>query len=353
MIPTKLLLSLCAILSVIPCMAQSQLRALTNMMRNGDQLYRQEIEYFNPGEAGPNQVWDLSSIEQMEERELLTFHCDTDSTSYQYYEPSIIHKYSFRHDSLLYLGYESGLQKLEYVQPLFHYHYPYSYGEKYTQVFQGLGEYCRKYKLESNGIMEAEADATGSIVLNSGDTLKHVMRVHRIYSSAISQHLPDEDIDSLNLKQRIEEHYLWYALGYRYPVLESVSLTIFNNLTPVACLQRAYSTLNTDQRLLEDEANEQILDSLATSNQIIKEPRIEYEVVVEGGVIKVLYTALQDIHIQGIISDRMGMVYQRETASSSQGEYATLQFNTNLKRGVYILYLNVNGEIFTEKLEIK
>lgn len=333
-------------------LAQTPLLPESNMMRSGDQIYRQEVEFFDPGEAGQNIVWDLSGVEILEEKESLTFWCDSDSIRYQAFEPFKILKYEFREDSLLHTGYETSLQQIGYNQPLMLCRYPYTYGDRHVQTFRGNGEYCKRYLLESNGTFESEADATGSIILSTGDTLQHVLRIHTINTSAISQRLPGQTIDTLNLKQRIEEKYIWYALGYRYPVFESTSVTILNNLNPVTCQQKAYSTLFDDQELEDDEINENIRDFLATCSPSETEPCIQYEISVEGGTIQIAYTALQDIHIQGIVCDRMGLVYQRQSASNLQGESAVLTFNSNLRRGIYIIYLNVNGDIHTETIEL-
>lgn len=334
-------------------LAQTPLLPESNMMRSGDQIYRQEVEFFDPGEAGQNIVWDLSGVEILEEKESLTFWCDSDSIRYQTFEPFKILKYEFREDSLLHTGYETSLQQIDYNQPLMLCRYPYTYGDRHVQTFRGNGEYCKRYLLESNGTFESEADATGSIILSTGDTLQHVLRIHTINTSAISQRLAGQTIDTLNLKQRIEEKYIWYALGYRYPVFESTSVTILNNLNPVTCQQKAYSTLFDDQELEDDEINENIRDSLASCGQQEKEPCIRYDVIVEDSAIKIAYTALQDVHIQGILCDRMGLVYQRATDSCEAGENSIIQIPyRGLKYGVYILYINVNGDIFTEKINL-
>ncbi len=334
-------------------LAQTPLLPESNMMRSGDQIYRHEVEYFDPGEAGQNIVWDFSDVEMIDEKEPLKFYCDTDSIHYQVLEPYRVVKYIFLKDSLFQTGQETSLQQIDYEQPLLMCRYPYSYGDRHIQGFRANGEYCKKYVLESNGTFESEADATGSIILSTGDTLQHVLRIHTINTSAISQRLPGQTIDTLNLKQRIEEKYIWYALGYRYPVFESTSVTILNNLNPVTCHQKAYSTLFDDQELEDDEINENIRDSLASCGQQEKEPCIRYDVIVEDGAIKIAYTALQDVHIQGILCDRMGLVYQRATDSCEAGESSIIQIPyRGLKYGVYILYINVNGDIFTEKINL-
>ena len=203
--------------------------------------------------------------------------------------------------------------------------------------------------------MESEADATGTIYFNDTDTLFNVIRVHQISSAGIRQHLPEVSVpDETNIKQRIEERYYWYARGYRYPVFETSSITIYNDMEPVSCQQTAFCTLPSDQFLPEDSINQQILlnDSLERINAELP-PVIHYTVTMDGNYVTVNYSVDADATINAIVCDRMGVVYRRASESGNAGASGILHIDTvGLKAGIYILYLNVNGQVFNEKIEL-
>ena len=336
-----------------PC-AQSVLTAPSNMPREGDSICRRQVSYFDPGESGVHVIWDLRDIHFEELSQRLWFCRDSDSTSFYEMSPRLVRKYQCRNDSLLLSGYETALQSMYYEIPLTIYAFPVVYGDHFTQPFYGQGTYCKKQILEQHGTIEVEADASGTIYLNDADTLYNVLRLHYITTSSISQHHSGDSVsaENENRKQRIEEHYLWFAHGYRYPVFETSTITIYHDLTPVSCQQTAYCTMPSDQLLLEDSINREILinDSLDRANAV---PIIHYRVSVSGNTISIAYTLDADATINAIVCDHMGMAYRRTTTTDSSGATGILRLDGNgLKSGIYVLYLNVNGQIYNEKVEL-
>ena len=352
----KTVIILCMFLSgVSGLLAQNVLTGTCNMPLAGDSICRQEVVYVSPGGIGEGQVWDFSDLVYMEKAQDIHFCCDSDSIMLYACEPERVLKYQMNQDSLLLTGYETVLQTMTYQPSLTQLSFPCSFGDHVSQSFQGNGNYCMKYILESNGISETEADATGIICLSEEDTLRNVMRIHQIMSSAIRQYLPgDTLIDSLNIKQRIEEHYLWYARGYRYPIFETTSITVFNNMNPVSCQQRAYCTLPSAQQHLNDSVNSRILEADSLEQAYSQQPPIiHYTVSKEGSTLNIHYTLDADATISLLICDKMGLVYRRESATDSSGCSGTFQVDCNgLKPDIYILYMNVNGKIYSETIEI-
>lgn len=335
--------------------AQNRLESETNMIRSGDSIVCRQIEYFSPGNTGEGQEWDFRGLEALDNHENLWFVADSDSVTIYGLTPVCRRKYLCQNDSLLTLGYETRLQTLTYEEPLALLTFPCTYGESAEQQFHGRGSYCKKYVIESQGTMESDVDATGVIYYNQDDTLYNVLRIHRVYYSSISQRLPNDSIaDNQNVKQRIEEHYLWYARGYRYPVFETISTTIFVDLSPVSCQQVAYCTLPSDQLLLNDSLNRDIQQSDSLIQIPLEESSpIHYQVFVNGDNVEVSYTLESDARIQASVCDRRGMVYKRGSTSGHAGESGLLNIScSGLRHGVYILYLNVNGQIFCEKINL-
>ena len=335
--------------------SQAYLTSSANMPRVGDNICRRQIQYFSPGNTGEEQVWDFRDLELMDESHTLTFFCDSDSLTLYASSPWIMQKFRISGDTLQALGYETSLKFLTYNPSINLLVYPCAFGDRICQPYKGEGSYCEKYELEATGTMESEADATGTIYFNDTDTLFNVIRVHQISSAGIRQHLPEDSVpDETNIKQRIEERYYWHARGYRYPVFETNSITIYNDMEPVSCQQTAFCTLPSDQFLPEDSINQQILlnDSLERINAELL-PVIHYTVTMDGNYVTVNYSLDADATINAILCDRMGLVYRRESAYGLAESQGAIRINTNgLKSGIYILYLNVNGQVFNEKIDL-
>lgn len=323
-----------------------------NHMRDGDTIIHREVLFFDAGESGENVTWDFREIKTGNNVRKLWFKQDTVPAHIYGLTLKAKQDYIFKNDSLSLAGYETALTSMKYDKPLTICTYPFAYGAHLLQPYHGTGTYCRKYLLDHQGTMEVDADAYGTIYTD-GDTLHHVLRLHYIFSSAIRQYSEGDTLrEKEDVKQRIEEQYLWYARGYRYPVLGTTSVTIYHNLQPVSCQQTAYSTLPSDQELLDDEVNRQIQisDSIAQAHQA---PIIHYQITTEGNAVIVSYTLDADANISAIVCDRMGVVYRRATTTDSSGATGILRLDGNgLKSGIYVLYLNVNGQIYNEKVEL-
>ena len=334
--------------------SQAYLTSSANMPRVGDNICRRQIQYFSPGNTGEEQVWDFRDLELMDESHKLTFFCDSDSLVLYASSPWMMQKFRISGDTLQALGYETSLKFMTYNPSINLLVYPCAFGDHICQPYIGEGSYCEKYVLEATGTMESEIDATGTIYIED-DTLYNVIRVHQIFSEGIRQHLPEDSVpDETNIKQRIEERYYWYARGYRYPVFETNSITIYNDLEPVSCQQTAFCTLPSDQSLTEDSVNQQILMNDSLKNCNIERPTIiHYTISIDGNYVTVNYSLDADATINAIICDRMGVVYRRASASGNAGTSGILHIDTSgLRSGIYILYLNVNGQIFNEKIEL-
>ena len=335
--------------------SQTKMTASSNMPRYGDTVCKRHIEYFAPGAEGQGMTWDFRDIKSHDKKHDQQFYRDSDSTMLYGLESDIVQKYVFHNDSLQTTGYENRLQTMNYQHPITLLSFPCSYGDHSRQEYHGLGAYCQKYVLETSGTMESDIDALGTILLNDEDTLHQVLRLHQVYSADIAQYLPEDTLPTMeNNKRRVEDRYQWYARGYRYPVFETVCVTIYNDGVPVTCQKRAYCTLPSDQILLEDSINKRILYEDSLEHLRAEEPPIiRYLVSVEPTDITIHYSLDSDASINVIVCDRMGVVYRRSSSSDSAGSSGVIRINRNgLKSGIYVLYINVNGQIFSEKLEL-
>lgn len=114
--------------------------------------------------------------------------------------------------------------------------FPMEHGDSLCGYFHGTGVYCDRRRIRSFGSWKLKADAKGSVIMPSGDTLR-AMRVHlrkrisNLYYPLDSVHstLAAFNVDSILLHQGtdtavvVSDEYRWYARGYRYPILEYMS----------------------------------------------------------------------------------------------------------------------------------
>ena len=369
------------ILAVVTLYGNGQNLAGTFLPRANDEICRQTVTFSVAGEGAENILWDFSGLEPKGNSFTVTY------TEEDAYEGLIVgtefntrHYYQASTDSLLLRGYENNLTKVEYDRPELLLHLPLTYGERQETLFHGTACYCERLFLRLFGTTNVEVDATGSMLLPSGDTLRHVSRVH-IQKLKAEQQYPQLTtgqelkayVDSLtftedSIRQRMQDGrllmltdtYRWYAAGYRYPILESVAYGP-QGAEPLQTVT-LYSPPE-EQRTLYDEENEQLRQLLAaidsqgnggTGNKDNNSsPLSRCAVGVNGGTVTIDYDLTQPATISALICNTQGMLFlqQSQTSEAGTGHQLTLDCHA-LHQGEYILYLNVNGQVMSRKVSL-
>lgn len=349
----RLLLGACLCFS-LGLSAQTTISHATNSPRSGDVLVKQQIEYFSDGEEGSDAVWDFSDLRTTGEMFVQEYLCDSDSVLIGT-DPEMMYRYGKGKDSLNLVSVESPLKIIRYETPQTLITYPFLYGSNICNPFYGIGAYCKQQTIRHKGTLLVEANAQGSIIEAGGDTLRNALRVHSLRISSLSMHSPSDTLysDSSYQKQEIEEKDQWYVRGYRYPIYETVSTTYYDDMTQVSCIQNAYHYLPEDQVALGDPVNEDILmeDSIA---QAAAMDIIHYTVEYDGNTLTLNYDLDADATISTVICNKMGMLFQRRSERIAAGQDYQMQFNcSGLRPDDYILYINVNGKVYSEKFKVK
>ena len=348
-------LSLVFLLSfLMQAKGQNQITIEANSPRIGDSLIRHEMEYTCPGDGGEDAIWDFTNSHLTGKRYEDIVFCDSDSTTLRSVEVNAIYSYTICSDSLLLIRYETPQTMLEFDDPLLMTLYPSVMGIRFDDSYSAQGLYSGRLPISAGGMVSVEADGEGMLILNNGDTLRNVLRLHSIrtgymdYSPLESQGTGQGPA----MQQEIEEKHIWYARGYRYPVYETISRTYYYDLSPVSSRQTAYCRLPSDQRLLRDSINAEIVlqDSLALSSP----PDIfHYSVDVGSGMITVSYSLDSPATLNALLCSATGMVYRSWSATKPAGENMSFSFDcSNLVGGSYVLYINVNGMIYSETVHI-
>lgn len=342
---------LCAPLVSISASGQHMIDKASNTIRANDQIEVIKTEYQSPGDEGRDVIWSLSHIPESLHIDV-SFESDSTGVIIRNDEKSLSY-FIINGDSLLQTAYETPLEQITYSVPILTMRYPMAYGDTWEKDFHGDGTYCHQFHERRIGKIQSVADGYGRMIISETDTLSQVLRVYTLKTSSI-QISPDSCInDPEQLKQEIEERYQWYARGYRYPVYETVTRTSYDNLKPVATRQYAHCCMPEIQRLLSDDHNEQIAkeDSLQQSSSV---DIFHYEVSNNGNIIQINYVLDKPAHIRTIVADVMGMVYRNQQWKGAATEHNVMSIDcSGLRRGHYILYMNVEGKIYHEKIAIK
>ena len=144
----------------------------------------------------------------------------------------------------------------------------------------------------------------------------------------------------------------WYARGYRYPVLKSVEERISKEGTLLRTVRYSQRISPAEMALLEDPENEDIrlADSLAYA---AANPLRNMHVANNGSSATVSYDLATDAHVSMTLANSQGMVFWRYESDELAGnQYQHEVPLTGLPRGQYVIYINVNGTIYSNKVNV-
>ena len=159
---------------------QNQITIETNSPRIGDTMVRYEVEYTSPGDGGSDAIWDFTNSHPTGKRYEDILFCDSDSTKIRSVEVNAIYSYTLGEDSLLLIRYETPHTMLEFDDPLLMTIYPSEMGTRFDDSYSAHGLYSGRLPIAAGGMVSVETDAEGMLILNQGDTLRNVLRLHSV-----------------------------------------------------------------------------------------------------------------------------------------------------------------------------
>ncbi len=324
-------------------------------LASADSLQKSRIRYFSPGMGGRNKVWDFS--EKLSSKESAQVMMIKDSTGVvSVIVPGKISYFHATPDTLILFGSESPLEKREYAMSKLAVKFPLQYGDSVCKSFRCEGMYCGDHPFREAGTTTVKVDADGSIVLAENDTVRNIRRLHIIDSYSICMDIDSSALDTAKLTQVIEERYEWYLSDSQYPTIENVTSTTYLNMDVIGTTKYAYCNLPEDLAAIyisseeEDEADEQ--DNSFDVEQPIPDI-IHYIIETQGKVIQISYDLDEAASITTIVANHMGMLCMSRQWTQEAGQGYSAQMDcSGLRAGVYILYINVNGRVYSEKVTL-
>ena len=251
--------------------AQTTLTYSNNCFVAGDSFTYQEIQYSDPGNAGPDQIWDFSKNQL------------TGKNPVSAIQPANLPKMDGAGDynlSLLENGYEyfmnsteSSLEEhgylnsemklvLKYSDPVIRMKYPFSYGSQFSDHFIGVATYNETSTIDFFGDCTVSADASGTLILPDR-VIDNTLRVKSVKTGLQINMCGTTNVNIVK--------YNWYATGYRYPVL---SISNVENQPSVGAVQIINTAFITSQ--LPTKNNSIVATNIAS--KLIENPDISVNV---------------------------------------------------------------------------
>lgn len=360
------------------------LKASTNAYQNEDKMIKQQISY--PKRISGEKCYDVSDAEVLNKKYMVRYHVKNDSFPNRLtcIENGTLYHYELRNDSIFIGGYQNRMTQVEYDQPEVYLRLPMALGDSITGYFHGRGTYGGKLALRNYGWYKTKAEALERIVVTEGDTLDNVLRLHTERKIS-SQYYPIELADSLlPFDEDSVKMYLckdtaiintiidrWYAPGYRYPVLETRATEKSKNV-PLLTQVLYFPPHDQQEQLKGDIANEDVRKRLADEDAAVRARNMTDNGLNDGvngpsgngftydlsqddgsGLVTIHYVTDHDTQMTALVANTQGYVYRRADQSCPAGNGSTTIDCSGLRKGQYIIYINVDGERYAEKVNLK
>lgn len=336
--------------------AYSQVNLSDMDIATTDSLEKSCIRYLSAGKGGKNCVWDFS--EKLRSKESSQVKFIKDSTGMiSVMEPGKFSYYRTTPDTLILFGSESPLEKRDYTEQKVSKKFPLQFGDSIIMPFRCEGVYCGNHPFREVGTTKIKVDGIGSIVLAENDTVRNVQRVHTIDSYAICMDIDSAALDTAKLTQVIDERYEWYLPDSQYPIFEAVTSTTYLNMKALGTTQYAYCNLpegKASYYITPEDEDETGSGQDGSSDEEQHTPDIiHYQIETHGKVINITYDLDEEATIATIIANHMGMLCMSRQWTQTAGQGYSAQIDcSSLRSGMYILYINVNGKAYSEKVTL-
>ena len=362
-------IALSIILSVVNLtVSGQQINQPTNCYCSGDILEKNQVTVKGFSLNGSNGVWSLEDAD-ISKKVYSTEYTDEHDTIMMLERGNRTY-YNIGNGAVSIIGSENPQELISYDMPETWLKFPMQKGDSIIGYFNGTGRYCDHLFMRRFGTYKTKADAVGKLVLPEGDTLRNVIRLHteRYVGTivtpidTIKTDIPAFTVDSIiahmipDTARVREDVYRWYADGYRYPVLEAKTICIGNEKLS----EEIYYCPPEEQTALYDEENKQVRErqkadeQRANSPDVSRSPISRSEVTVNGQTVSVSFDLQEEATVKGLICTISGVVQHQQSQHFSAGTGRQLEFNcSNLRKGEYVLYLNVNNQVTSHVVSLE
>lgn len=333
----------------------SQVSIMTdNLVKDSTETIFQMIPYTYYGDDGENQVWDISQSGVCG-RDHIVKCLVVDSELIRYTDPQRVTYCTLTDERIEQCAVESRLAITGYSankRKLFM-KFPLEYGDSVSAPFDGYGLYCGNHNTRECGQVVLRADATGTLILSPNDTIRNVLRVYTLTTSSLAMDVDVSRLDTTKLKQEVEERYDWYAKGRVLPLYTTIVRTSFTNLQPIATTASAYKVSQESYNSTEyAEKRDSFPDAVISETNA--NDSFHYNLTQCDGSIQVNCSSEEDATLTALLVSSMGVTYRSARETIRVGEDSSFSFNyLGLPHGHYIVYMNVNGRIYSHTVSLQ
>lgn len=309
-------------------------------------------------DSGNDILWDLSAQETTQSRRMKLTSRPGTSNSIAISDRLTTSYLRLSGDSLFYDGYESNLAKMNYHGGIPIVVFPMHYGDSLTHDFDGVGSYSDDWKMECFGRVRSKIDARGVVITPEADTIRNVLRIH-ITRHSNNKIIPKGGTEvDVQCSHAIEDDYLWYAPGYRYPVLHANIYTEEGNSESYLW----YTPLYEQESLAVDDENLAIRQTGTDGSAIDEtgeggaESPLHYTLRNNPGEkrVTVFYDQSVDGTVTFILSDVRGTVYSSRSQTHDAGTGYSAEISlAGLRSGSYVLYICMDNQRYAETVLVK
>ena len=269
--------------------AQSQflMKSNSHMLRAGDEHYFNITNNVEPGNSGPNQIWDFS---QLEKKSTLTSYMyssyDTPNFTDIPESDAVLEEFGNK----FYFKVSGGLIEqygtvtngtiTKFDKPFVKMVFPFNYGDVYSGDFSGTIAGKNNYTATFTGTYILEADAYGTLILPGDVSIKDVIRIKTVKEQCYNN---SASCNCATIS------YKWYSQDLRYPLLTIIQS---QNTEGTKTIQTAYYSKAENKPAAPVETNSLIGEKIQASvypNPFSGEFKMDYNISIDADVIIEIY----------------------------------------------------------------
>lgn len=316
-------------------------------MRDGDVICKIRVPFSSCEARGENVIWNFELPSNDSPEHIMEIISQNDTVAI--FEKDRMQHFLVKNDTLFYWGEQARRSHMimDQRRPLLK--YPFLYGDSISGKYNGLGQNeSIHFSLIGSGY--SVVDGKGYIT-DGNDTIRNVIRIH-VKDNYIMNY---EDGQEETL---VEERYLWYCAGFRYPIMESIQMASSNYGREVVVDSVCYLNLPTMQlNLPSDEENEIILSKISQQEQYKRDPAIERVLAKFSGDERAIEISYQQNLATDIVfsaCDLYGNILAyKQVVNQNAGEWHESIYLTHQPIGNTIaLVIRCGGQIFSIKLSV-
>lgn len=326
--------------------SQTTITYKQNALKPGDNNTFKAIEYILPGGSGTNQIWDFSKIQYTGESDqgsvydtpvktlkgVLPFNLLVSEKEKEFY-------YRTTDNSLEELGYISEDFEVVYSDPVLKVVYPFSFGDAFSDLWKGDALFKGVTNIDLSGEHTVTADAFGTLILPDR-VLKNTLRVKSEKHGI--------EVNMCGSTEVWLTRYLWYAPGYRYPVMyTSVREYSISGQEPVVTKLSGVNLDQTVDVLADVVSEDQVLENNSDVAVIVYPNPFDDKLTYNYFLRKDLSVSIDLYDISGRFDKSL-----LDTQKQPEGLYTSelLATDYHLKPGIYYLRFTFDNKVVVKKV---